>query len=133
MQLKHTPACEIGTARSGFLSSFLFLLLAVLTAKPIFGATPDFSDWTLRIAGQVVTANPDGSFVIPNVQAPDQFGPGGPGTVPDFLSDDFYRIVGSTSENGITLYCFTEFFRIRQNQVYFPTNWTFTAVPPPIP
>lgn len=111
----------------------LVMALALLVLSPAAAATLDFSDWTLRIAGQVVNVNPDGSFLIPNISAPDQFGPDGPGTVPDFLSDDFLRIIGTSTKNGITLYSYTEFFRLRQGQTYTPTNWTITAVPPPIP
>ncbi len=46
--------------------------------------------WTLTVNGQTVVANPDGSFLIPNISAADSFGPAGPGSRPDFLSDDFY-------------------------------------------
>ncbi len=110
-------------------------LVALFSTIPLRAANAplDFSDWTLRIGSQIITADPDGSFLIANIQAPDQFGEGGPGTRPDFLSDDFLRIVGTSTKNGITLYCFTEFFRIRQGQPYFPTNWTFTAIAPPVP
>lgn len=110
----------------------LVTLLAVLRPVDV-RAQEDFSDWTMRIGGQVVQVGSDGSFTIPNISAPDQFGPGGPGTVPDFISDDFYRIVGTSPAGGIQMYAFSEFFQIRQGAVYTPTNWTFTAVPPPVP
>lgn len=110
----------------------LVTLLAVLRPMPI-QAQEDFSDWTMRIGGQVVRVGPDGSFTIPNISAPDQFGPGGPGTRPDFVSDDFYRIVGTSPAGGIQMFAYSEFFQIRQGAVYTPTNWTFTAVPPPVP
>jgi len=93
----------------------------------------DCSDWTLRIAGQVVNVNSDGSYLIPNIQAPDLFGAGGPGTRPDFLSDDYYRIIGSSTKQGMTLYGYTEYFQVRQGGKYIPTNWTLTFVPPPMP
>ena len=50
--------------------------------------------WTLSAGGRRVQANADGSFQILNIPAPDRFGPGGPGTAPDFVSDDFVRVVG---------------------------------------
>ncbi len=53
--------------------------------------------WTLTVNGQTVQANPDGSFRIQNISAEDSFGPGGPGTRPDFLSDDFLRLVATTT------------------------------------
>ena len=114
-------------------SGWLFVVLALLLANSSKAATLDLSDWTLRISGQIVTVNPDGSFLIPNISAPDQFGPGGPGTAPDFLSDDYLRVIGTSSKGGITLYAYTEFFRLRQGLTYSPTNWTITAIPPPIP
>jgi len=116
----------------------IVLLAALLRLSALGQALPgetgcDCSDWVLRIGGQVVNVNADGSYVIPNIQAPDQFGPGGPGTVPDFLSDDFYRIIGTSTRNGLTLYAYTEYFQIRQGARYTPTNWTLTFVPPPMP
>lgn len=49
------------------------------------------SDWTLTAGGQSVQPSTFGSFIIPNVSAADQFGSSGPGSAPDFLSDDFLR------------------------------------------
>jgi len=37
---------------------------------------------TVTINGQTVQVNPDGSFGISNIAAPDLFGAGGPGTAP---------------------------------------------------
>src|SRR5205814_5994930 len=70
--------------------------------------------WTLTIAGQTVQANHDGSFRIPNVTAPDLFGAAGPGSRPDFLSDDPVRLTGFSTRNGINRYVFSEPFRIRR-------------------
>ena len=57
--------------------------------------------WTITVNGQTVQVNPDGSFRISNVSAADQFGPGGPGTRPDFLSDDFIRAIATRTFNGL--------------------------------
>jgi hypothetical protein len=54
--------------------------------------------------------NPDGTFRIPNISAADEFGPGGPGTRPDFVSDDFVRLTGFSDAGGTTTYCFSEPF-----------------------
>ncbi|HVR36440.1 MAG TPA: carboxypeptidase regulatory-like domain-containing protein [Methylomirabilota bacterium] len=89
--------------------------------------------WTLSVAGQTVQVNPDGSFLIPNIAAPDQFGPGGPGTRPDFLSDDFLRVVGFSTVDGVTRYVFSEPFQIRQGEPFVVTNLTLTLTPPPFP
>ena len=63
--------------------------------------------WTLTIAGQSVQANANGSFRIPNIAAPDLFGEGGLGTAPDFLSDDFLRLTGVSTQDGRTRYVFS--------------------------
>ncbi|HAB17768.1 MAG TPA: hypothetical protein PLX89_06390 [Verrucomicrobiota bacterium] len=89
--------------------------------------------WTFRVGGQAVQLNPDGSIVIPNIAAPDQFGPGGPGTRPDFVSDDFVRAIGRSNDEGVPLYAFSEFFRVEQGKNYTIQNWTFTSIPPPAP
>jgi hypothetical protein len=94
----------------------------------------DGLNWTFRVNGQAVNVNDDGTLMIPNISAPDLFGPGGPGTVPDFISDDFVRVIGfSDNTGGVPLYAFSEWFRIRQGADYRLTNWTFTAVPPIMP
>jgi hypothetical protein len=120
--------------------SFCRRLRGVLAGWAVFAAAVapalgqfDYTAWTFRVGGQVVSINPDGSFLIPNIAAPDQFGPGGPGTAPDFLSDDFLRAVGVNTTSQPTLYAFSEFFRIRQGQSYTIQNLTITAIPPPSP
>lgn len=89
--------------------------------------------WTLSVAGQTVQVNPDGSFQIPNIAAPDQFGAGGPGTRPDFLSDDFLRLIGFSTVDGVTRYVFSEPFQIRQGEPYVISDLTLTLTPPPFP
>src|SRR5439155_7357534 len=91
--------------------------------------------WTLTIAGQTVQANPDGSFRIPNVTAPDLFGAAGPGSRPDFLSDDPVRLTGFSTKNGVTHYVFSEPFRIRSGEVFSfsDEDLTFTDTPPLFP
>src|SRR6266481_7683329 len=68
--------------------ALVFLTLAVLHPA---GAQSLDQSWTVAVNGQTVQVNSNGTFVIPNVSAADQFGLGGPGTAPDFLSDDFVR------------------------------------------
>src|SRR6185503_6648867 len=91
--------------------------------------------WTLTIAGQTVQANADGSFRIPNVTAADQFGPAGPGSRPDFESDDFVRLTGFSTKNGINRYVFSEPFKIRRGEVFrlSDSDLTFTFTPPLFP
>ena len=96
-------------------------------------AQPLDETWTVTVGGQSVQVNSDGSFRIPNVSAADLFGPGGPGTRPDFLSDDFLRLTGHGTVDGKTRYVFSDPFQIRQGQVYVFTNLTYTDNPPPLP
>lgn len=91
--------------------------------------------WTLSIGAETVQVNADGSFLIPNISAPDEFGPDGPGTRPDFLSDDWVRLTGYSTKDGVTQYCWTEPFRLTQNQriIIRPEDLTFAFTPPPVP
>ena len=89
--------------------------------------------WTITVNGQTVQVNPDGSFRISNVSAADQFGPGGPGTRPDFLSDDFIRAIATRTFNGVTQYAFSEPFQIKSGETFIIGDFTFTDFPPPFP
>lgn len=100
----------------------------------------DFVDdtWTFSVNGQIARADLFGAFTVHNISAPDQFGPGGPGTRPDFLSDDYVRLIGQSSANGTNRFAFSEFFQVagqRQAGINSPmsygvTNLTFTHLPP---
>ena len=83
--------------------------------------------WVVTVGGQTVQVNSDSNFTVPNIAAPDQFGPGGPGTAPDFVSDDYVRLTGQSTVEGTNLYVFSEFFQLRQGQTI---SITFTDIPP---
>ncbi len=89
--------------------------------------------WTVTVNGQTVPVYPNGSFKVPNVQAPDNFGPGGPGTAPDFQADDWTRAVATRTVGGDTEYAFSVPFKIVQNESTRVENFTFTNEPPPLP
>lgn len=91
--------------------------------------------WLVTVRGQAVTPNPDGSFVITNISAPDDFGPDGPGSPRDNISDDFVRLTGISTANNRTRYVFSEPFQIVQGQsVFIPLgDLVFTDIPPPLP
>ncbi|HEY3242236.1 MAG TPA: hypothetical protein VGM03_02705, partial [Phycisphaerae bacterium] len=88
--------CELRIVVCGFATAtvirngiaLVLTLIAGLTEAPARAQQLDAS-CTVTVNGQTVRVNPDGSFGISNVAAPDVFGAGGPGTTPDFLSDDF--------------------------------------------
>jgi hypothetical protein len=109
------------------------LLIAITVPAPValLAQVPELDGtWKLSVNGQTVQVNPDGSFRVPNVSAPDQFGPGGPGTAPDFLSDDYVRVIGTSTQGGTNRYAFSEFFQVRQGQTTFINDLTFTDIPP---
>lgn len=91
------------------------------------------SEWAVTAAGQTTTVFFPEEFEIANLAAPDLFGPAGPGSSPDFLSDDFLRVVGARSVNGMSEYFFTTPFKISSGQVFDVDSFTVTAIPPPLP
>ena len=91
------------------------------------------SSWTVSVNGQSVQVDPDGAFAISNVSAPDQFGSGGPGTPPDFIGDDYMRVIGASNAAGVNRYAFSDFFRIERGKTFTISNLTFTDTPPKKP
>jgi hypothetical protein len=90
-------------------------------------------NWQVTVAGQLVPVNPDGSFSIGNISAPDSFGAGGPGTPPDSVSDDFVRVIGQRDYYGSMIYAFSEPFQIRGGRSFTVPELTYTRVAPPAP
>ncbi len=89
--------------------------------------------WQVMVNGQSVEVSPDGSFILPNISAPDVYGLGGPGSPPDFLSDDFVRLTGQGTILGATYYVYSEPFQFRGREMFELTNLTFTTEPPLLP
>ena len=112
----------------------LSIVLSLIIVGNSYSQNELDENWTCSVAGQTVQVNPNGTFRIPNVSAPDQFGPGGPGTGPDFVSDDFVRVVCKTiDDQGDPHYAFSAFFQILQGQTVSVGEMTFTDTPPPQP
>ncbi|MEM7262428.1 MAG: hypothetical protein AAF488_10600, partial [Planctomycetota bacterium] len=80
--------------------------------------------------GQSVDVNDDGSFVISNISAPDQFGVGGPGSIPDFESDDNFVVRGTFVRGGVTYYVYSDCFKIRQGETFQVGDLTISDTPP---
>jgi len=76
----------------------------------------DAEGFEIRVGDQSVRVGPTGFLQIPNVTAPDDFGPGGPGTPRDNVSDDCVQITGSGLVEGRMMYLSSAPFRILQNQ-----------------
>lgn len=108
-------------------------MIVLLGNFTLIGAERLDSSWKVQVNAQSVTVNADGSYVIPNISAADQFGRNGPGSPPDFLSDDFLRVVGLSVRQGLTKYAFSERFQIRRGETFTIESMTITTNPPPFP
>ncbi|MFQ5471835.1 MAG: carboxypeptidase-like regulatory domain-containing protein [Dehalococcoidia bacterium] len=111
---------------------FVWFLLTTLLSGAASAQRLD-ETWTVSVNGQTVPVNPNGTFRISNVAAPDLFGPGGPGTRPDFLSDDLLRLTGLGLIDGVRSYVVSDFFQIRQGQVFIIGNLRISMTPPIVP
>jgi hypothetical protein len=105
--------------------SLLFLAKTVLLADSLD------SSWSLSVSTQSVKPNDNGSFRIPNITTPDQFGEDGSGSRPDFLSDDFVRLTGYKAVNGKTRYVWSQPFQITNGQSFIirDQDLTFSDTP----
>lgn len=97
------------------------------------GAAQLDGSWTLTVNGRSVRANADGTFLVSNIAAADQFGPAGPGSAPDFVSDEPVRLTGVSNVGGVTRYVYSEPFVFRSGETFVVDGLTFTTVPPPVP
>lgn len=89
--------------------------------------------WVMSVNGQVVTAGPLGTFTVTNISVADLFGPGGPGSPPDFMSDECLRVTGVSTVGGVTRYAVSEPFQIRQGETFFVEELTISDTPPTVP
>jgi alpha-tubulin suppressor-like RCC1 family protein len=112
---------------------FIILVLAacaMLASAASAQAQKFDNSWTFSINGQQVTPDAAGNFLIRNISAPDLFGPGGPGTAPDFLADDYSRVIGVDTSTGTNRHVFSEFIRIGAGKASPLRTFTFTNTPP---
>ena len=134
VELQSTINNRTMNSKTCYPMSVEFLMAACLVVSTTTGAFSQLDDsWTVTVSGQTVHVNPDGSFLIPNVSAPDQFGLGGPGTSPDFVGDDFVRAVAVSTKDVGPIYAFSEPFQFRNRETFLIGEMTFTDTPPPFP
>jgi hypothetical protein len=111
----------------------LVTMMASLSITATLGQTPEEisldESWSVSVSGQTVRVNSDGSFLIPNISAPDQFGANGPGSRPDFLSDNFVRLIGFNSREGITQYVYSAPFQLKAGETFVIEELTLTFSP----
>jgi hypothetical protein len=91
------------------------------------------SSFMFIVNGQRHQVEDDGSYVIQNISAPDEFGPGGPGSDPDFVADDQTQIVGIGKQGGEPVYLLSEAFRVLQNGTLIIEDLEVLDNPPPLP
>ncbi len=91
--------------------------------------------FTFSAGGRTVATNQDGSFNLANISVSDNFGSGGPGSAPDFIGDDWVRIVGVANLFGGAIYAYSHPFQLGQGQsIQFSTSdFTVSESPPPFP
>lgn len=109
----------------------LLFCVSNFVAVPAASAQTLDDSCTVTVNGQTVQVNADGSFVVPNVAAADLFGAGGPGTPPDFLSDDFFRLTGVCTGGPSPVYVLSQCFRIQRGQSFQVGALTFLNSPIP--
>ncbi|MBI2425908.1 MAG: VCBS repeat-containing protein [Candidatus Hydrogenedentes bacterium] len=91
------------------------------------------SRFTMYANGQAYQLENDGLIEIPNVTAPDQFGPGGPGTRPDFFADELISVSGVANIDGQLMYATSAMFRVLNGGVTSVNEFTLSDTPPPFP
>ncbi len=72
--------------------------------------------WKVTVNGQTIRVDADGSFRLPDIAAADLFGATGPGSAPDFKSDEWFQVVGTATIDGVTWYAYSEPFQITSDQ-----------------
>ncbi|HRI14167.1 MAG TPA: hypothetical protein PLX89_14320 [Verrucomicrobiota bacterium] len=85
--------------------------------------------WIYSVGGQVVELY-DERIDLEDISAPDAFGSDGPGSTPDFVSDDILRVFGVSTTGGTNLYAVSESLRIRQGETTYIQDLTVTDIPP---
>ncbi|MBL9119371.1 MAG: VCBS repeat-containing protein [Phycisphaerae bacterium] len=91
------------------------------------------SPWTFSGGGQSVETGPAAAFVLENVGAGDMWGPGGPGTPADGVSDSPIQLVGQQVVNGITRYAYTLPFYVTDGATQIVPELVVLDVPPLMP
>ena len=87
---------------------------------------------SLSVGSQTTLLAATDSWSLANIQAADAFGASGPGSSPDFISDNAVRAVVLYGFNP-PIYLYSEPFKIQQGAATVVTDWTPTLTPPPSP
>lgn len=117
----------------GFDRSFTMVILFSAFSPSLFADPPTRLDerWTVTVNGQTVRADESGGFRIPNIAAGDVFGDDGPGSAPDFKSDDWMLLQAVGVIDGVTWYATSDAFQITQGAALPVENLVYSTTPPP--
>ncbi|MGB0717625.1 MAG: Ig-like domain-containing protein, partial [Phycisphaerae bacterium] len=89
--------------------------------------------WTVSANGQTVPVDPYGRFFMGNVAVPDNFGVEGPGSPADGISDDFIRVVATSSAADGESFAYSDCFKLAQDDTRSIEELTFGDAAPPDP
>ncbi|MEM9066595.1 MAG: hypothetical protein AAGB51_14040 [Planctomycetota bacterium] len=120
------------TAWHMFLALPLLSLTSNSEGQPLDPMLRDL-EWEIRVGAQIIVDDLQRGIGLRNIAAPDVFGAGGPGTAPDFLSDDFLRLTARATDGERTFFAFSSPFQFSQSQSLVLSDLVVTDSPPPLP
>ena len=96
--------------------------------------TTELAGFTVMVSNQISVADEFGLVDFGNITIPDEFGPGGPGTAPDFVGDDILHLLGFNETESGTRYVYSTPFQIRAGEAFAIEfdSLTFSNEVPPI-
>ena len=95
----------------------------------------ELAGFTVMVSNQISLADEFGLVDFGNITIPDEFGPGGPGTAPDFIGDDILHLLGFKETETGTRYVYSTPFQIRNGEPFAIEfdSLTFSDEVPPFP
>ncbi len=95
----------------------------------------ELAGFTVMVSNQISLADEFGLVDFGNITIPDEFGPGGPGTAPDFIGDDILHLLGFKETETGTRYVYSTPFQIRNGEPFALEfdSLTFSDEVPPFP
>ncbi len=120
-----------GIASEDAATKVVVALLVLAASAPAVPPTPPKVDqrWAVTVNGQTIRVDADGRFRLPNISAADLFGASGPGSPPDFRSDEWFQVVGTATIDGVTWYAYSEPFQIVANPITGGQTYSVLTLP----
>ena len=86
--------------------------------------------WSFAVGARTSQLNPDGTFLLPQIPLLDRFGSLGQDTPPDRFSDQYLRLTGISTADGITRYATSDCFQLEQDRTYIIRHLRISTRPP---